>query len=687
MRPLFACLALIALLAPNLSAGDKVLERPGWSERGKVIWGGNLHEPLAFYHRENRPLAGVDANALWLDDWYSKVRSREVLTELARTGANLIYINFAKGAGGDEEFEDLPGARELVKICHSLGIRVLAYIQFASKHSEEFPEAEKWRATNPDGSGRIYGDRYYRAIMCPLRPGYVDYLKSLIRKAVVDYEIDGVFLDNCYYDGCYGEYCQRAFRDYVRRRFPDPLRELGIASLDNIRIPVVRGDEPTVTDRLHQAWLSWRVGIVSGICEQLRDYCRELNPEAVFSGNIIYPRMNNWQLRGVDVYNYIRLFDIAYAEGHNFPRWENGIAVNNAPPMIMASGAGSNLLPGVWLPGTVLPDTPAQIALNLGESLAYGGHVPAAIWALRMKGRKYAASAAELSDPYFSRPEIKEQWTRYNSFLLEHQELYAASKLTTSLAVYHSEKSMAYDFATAYPAFINATQSLLQGQLPYDILFSQDLGRLAGYQTLLVCSQRCLSQSEIAAFGAFVARGGTLIVTGESGLFDQQRRERADYGLAELTGASLFAGKGKNVFVKSSGKGRTVFFREAAELAGVAPGSPTVHRAVPAAFQAVVDSVRAAMEGTYPVLVEGPPSLGCSLFRTADGRLAVHLLNYDNGNELKDIRLISGGGDVKNPLLLSPDGREYETLQATDDGKTLLIPRLKTYSVCVFPAE
>ncbi len=685
MLRLSVSLLLLALIAPNLTAAGKPLERPGWSQRGKVLWGGNLHEPLAFYRRENRPMAGVAAGALWLDDWYAKMRSPEVLKELAATGSNLIYINFAKGANGEEQFEDLARARELVENCHSLGIRVLAYIQFASKHMEEFPEAEKWRAVHADGKGRTYGDTYYRGIMCPLRPGYVDHLKSLVRKAVVDYGIDGVFLDNCYYDGCHCEHCQQAFSDYVRSHFTDPLEELGIVSLDNIRIPEVRGNERIVTERLHQAWLSWRVGIVSSVCQELRDYSRQLNPEALFSGNIIYPRFNNWHLRGVDVYNYIRLFDIPYGEGHNFPRWEDGIAVNNAPPMIMACGAGTNLLPGVWRPGTVLPTTTDQIELNLGESLAYGGHVTAGIWALRMKGRKYAKNADELSDPYFSRPEIKQPWTSYNHFMLEHESLYVGSELTSPLAVYHSEKSMAYDFSTAYPAFINATQGLLQNQLPYDILFSQDIERLGSYKALLVCSQRCLSQSEIDTFAEFVRQGGTLIVTGQSGLFDNQRRERADYGLASLTGASLFDSDKGKVQVKKSEKGKTVFFRQALELDGVNTGSATVQRATPEVFSEVVDSARAAVENSSPVTVEGPSSLGCSLFRTADGRLAVHLLNYDNGNKLSGIKL-KFNGKLKKPVLLSPDGKGYETLRADADG-TLLIPKLKTYSVCVFSVK
>lgn len=670
------------LLVFSSAPGSDFLDRPEWSRRGKVIWGGNLHEPLAFYRRENRPMAGVDANALWLEDWYNRVRSPEVLEDLAATGANLIYANFAKGAGGSELFEDLEGTRRLVGHCHRVGIRVLAYIQFASKHIEEFPDAERWRAEAANGSGLTYGDRYYRTIACPLKPGYVDYLQGLIRRAVDEFGMDGVFLDNCYYDGCWCEFCQRDFSRYVRDNYKAPLTELGIESLENIRIPEVHGDEAMVTDRLHQAWLDWRVGIVSDICRELRQYTRSLNPEAVFSGNIIYPRMNNWHLRGVDVHSYISLFDIAYAEGHNFPRWENGVAVNNAPPMIMALGAGSNLLAGVWLPGTVVPESADQIALNLGESLAFGGHMPSGIWALRMQGRRFASDAGQLSAPYFQRPEIRARWKEYNRFMLDNSGIYTSSNLETSLAVYHSKESMAYDFAVAYPAFINTTQVLLQNQLTFDILFSQDLNRLSRYGTLLVCSQRCLSSGELEAFGEFVRRGGTLIVTGETGLFDRNRRERPDYGLAGLTGASMF-GDTAGVRVKMTGSGKAVFFRQAVALDGVDTGSSTVRRMVPAGFAEVVDSVRAASRPE--VSVSGPPSLACTLFSTESDGLALHLLNYDNEHELENIRL-EFSHIPRGVNLLSPDGAEYEILSNVS-GNSLVIQRLKTYSVLTLSVD
>ena len=683
---LFLLFVLQVLFFPVTSLS---YQRPAWCERGSLIWGGNLHEPLAFYRRENREMAGVAANGLWLEDWYKKIRSKETIKRLADLGVNILYVNFAKGAGGNEEFEDLEATGKLVDLCRKNGIRVLAYVQFASKHSEEFfiahPEARSWQQVDRFGHPRTYGDRYYRVIMCPSNPGYLNYLKTLIYKAVVEFKMDGVFLDNCYYDHCYCSCCQGKFKAFVRERYPHPLTSLGISNLDGISLPGIESDETVVTDRLHQAWVQWRVNVASEAADSLRSYMKSLKPECAFCGNTIYPRMNNWHVRGVNPYRILRIFDIPYVEGHNFPRWEGGIAINNAPVLIMGLGAGSNILPGVWLPGTVLPERSDQIELALGESLAYGGQVLAGIWALRMKGRRWAEGPGELSDPYFTREEIGKPWARYNSFLLENKALWAGSELSAPLAVYHSEASMAFDFGTAYPAFVNMTQALLQGHVPFDILFSQDIGKLPKYNTLLISSQRCLSDEEIGAVLEFVVSGGNLIVTGQSGLYDQYRRERADYGLKKLTRVSAFHRPVAEVHTCNRRKGKVIFFSKAPELAGVETGLPTVLRAIPNPLLELVDSVRSTLGKALPVRFEGPASVSLTVFSTSGGETALHLLNYDNRNVLQNITLSFPDGSALKTMecrALSPDGPEYEKVIQQGDER-LVIPKMKTYT-CIF---
>ncbi len=57
---------LTCLLIVPAVAGAQ--DHPAWTRRGRVVWGRNLHEPLALYRREKRPMAGVAVQGLWLDE-------------------------------------------------------------------------------------------------------------------------------------------------------------------------------------------------------------------------------------------------------------------------------------------------------------------------------------------------------------------------------------------------------------------------------------------------------------------------------------------------------------------------------------------------------------------------------------------------------------------------------------------
>ena len=678
-------LSLLFVSPDNLKAEE--YSRPEWTQRGKVVWGGNLHEPLAFYRRENRTMAGIDAGGLWLEDWYDKVRSEETIRDLAEKGANLIYINFAKGAGQDRKFEDLDNTARVVELCHKYGIRLLAYIQVATKHSEEFfskhPEAENWRRVNPDGKPQTYGSQYYRAALCPANDEYRQYLKTLVRSVVVDYGIDGVFLDNCYYDPCYCPVCQKKFNAYLREHYPDPFESFGITDYKDVVIPEVNSPENSVSDRLQQAWVNWRVTIVPDLADSLRAYMKSLNPDAAFSGNTIYPRHNNWHLRGVNPYRMLHIFDISYCEGHNFPRWGDGLMVSNASSYSMCESAATNMLAGVWLPGTVLPWKSSQVELHLGESMAFGGHVLSSIWALRMKGRRFAESAEQLSDPYFTVPEIGEPMGRYNRFLLDHSSLYEGSHRDVKVALYHSESSMAYDFAESYQAFVNVNQLLLQEHIPFDVLFSQDIARLGSYSALLVCSQSCLSEREIEALKHFVKAGGELIITGESGLKDEFNRERADYPLSDIIGASLFDGDRSLVYEAKHGSGRIVFFPDAPELTAGKSIQSTVEPYLTPEDNRLVESVREAVGSDLSLTIDAPRWVVLSQSVAADGKNITHLLNYDNSSTVDGIRLSLTESSIlsgKTPRIFSPDGEEYNKLQKISN-TVWVVEKIKTYTV------
>ena len=67
---------------------------------------------------------------------------------------------------------------------------------------------------------------------------------------------------------------------------------------------------------------------------------------------------------------------------------------------------------------------------------------------------------------------------------------------------------------------------------------------LAGIKTLLLTDTACMSDAVASRIRDWVRSGGTLIATNNSSLFDENGRQRADFALAEVLGASYVAPRG-----------------------------------------------------------------------------------------------------------------------------------------------
>lgn len=79
---------------------------------------------------------------------------------------------------------------------------------------------------------------------------------------------------------------------------------------------------------------------------------------------------------------------------------------------------------------------------------------------------------------------------------------------------------------------------LSQHHLLNNIVFDDDFenGRLEDYKVLLLSNTACLSQKNIENVTSWVSKGGTLIATHETSLYDQWGTKRGDFGLSELLG-------------------------------------------------------------------------------------------------------------------------------------------------------
>ena len=84
------------------------------------------------------------------------------------------------------------------------------------------------------------------------------------------------------------------------------------------------------------------------------------------------------------------------------------------------------------------------------------------------------------------------------------------------------------------------TQALVRARIPYLPVHADLLERDgAGLSALILPNLGSMSDEQVAAIRRFVARGGGLLATGQSSLFDEWGEPRNDFALADLFGAHV----------------------------------------------------------------------------------------------------------------------------------------------------
>ena len=78
--------------------------------------------------------------------------------------------------------------------------------------------------------------------------------------------------------------------------------------------------------------------------------------------------------------------------------------------------------------------------------------------------------------------------------------------------------------------------TMARNHILFDIIGQPQLGNLSRYPAIVLTEQYVLSDDEIGAFRRYVAEGGNLIVTGESGMNDMNGNRLTDFALADVLG-------------------------------------------------------------------------------------------------------------------------------------------------------
>ncbi len=643
-----------------MEAWQKPGRVPEWFERGRIRWAWGGWEPPEFYVRSGSLSGGVNGRALWAPKWWDYLHSEHHVRSMAEMGINLITTHYYKGFGLRAEAAQMERTRDLVELCHAHGIHVLGYCQFTTVYPEamldEIPDLEQHVQYGPDGAKRLYGKSCYFRWQGDLSSErFIEYLRAVVTHGLEEIGLDGVEWDGTQYS-CYCDRCVAAFREFLRERYAGRAHDLfGLPHFDHaLPPPHIAGADP-----MYQAWLHFRCQMMHRRLRELYAHTKSIREDALFA---TYPhapqlcrpdrdRIMPW------VGDYL---DLATAETHEMPQVaDDGRLIGSVRHIKQCSALGVPAFVTAWINdgrSYRAPQTPAEVKLSIAESACYGGHPFPATWANRPWQRD--------GKTLYLDPERGPALAEYMRFFARHEDLYAGSQSLANVGVFYAPASCDFDRDVAIAHLQGLEQVLLQHQIPFEIILGIEAGESFATELVCVANQRLLGDAEAAALRAHVKAGGALLLTGEPGRFDEHRRERAVDALADLHDHE-----------------RVTHLPGGLERSPAGPDgrvSP-LYAYLPEAHDEIAALVAGSIPSGLPVQVMSDRYVGVGLYRTAAGRVAVHLLNYANTRRSTPV-IVRLRTDTSTDAaeLVTPD--EGTLLERRDDG-ALVVRELHTYAV------
>jgi len=655
---------------------------PEWCKRGKIRYG-------QLYAGELDLTKAIIGEWKWLRRKLPQVisdtingYSTEIVDKLREAHINTFHIVFSNGCGIEAERPQREGLKPLIEKCHDWSIKTIAYLDFANifwmSFFKEHPKAKNWLQRDVRGEPVVYGwprpipERY---LACLNNPDWIRHQNSLAKLAI-DMGFDGIYFDNASLgskESCYCDVCKEKFRSYSAKR-------LG----KEYELPT----KADWADSVWQTFVDFHYDTVSNGLRQLKKYIKSVNSKIVFTFNAFPPptgmrTATDRTLRGVDPCGLAKIADLLYFEcGHTFPRVENRHLITNIETFkyaTTASGGKAIALKG-YIPGRPLLK-PNQVKLAVAEAAAFCCTFNA-----------YNFPALE-KKPMLEDNEARRALGEYNGFMERNEEFYVDAEPVADVAVLYSRPTQDWycndQNENEYFHRRGYDQALIDSHILFDIIHDENITAdyLSRYAVLILPNIACMSEQQIETVKCFVAKGGGLVATCETSLYDETYKKRKDYGLADVFGVSRKEANFESI-KRSFGQGRVFFFPSHLDKDyWLSRGSRDL--------ELLVGAVKWVAEKGLSLRVKVPRGVFINVF-SQPGRKLVHLVDYpkQEGTErivpVQNLQIeVRTSSGVEEILLISPDFKGQKKLSSeivVRNGNNFVkftVPEIEIYSLVI----
>ena len=397
----------------------------------------------------------------------------------------------------------------LVAGCRRLGMRVVARTDPHACRDDVQAAHPDWISVAANGQPRRHWANPALWVTCALGPYNFDFMDQVHREIVTKYQVDGIFANRWAPQGgdCYCVHCQQNFKSATG---------LDLPRTADARDPAARRQFlEWKKARLTELWMKWDATV------------RAANPDARFIPNGPPDLKSAGELAAIQFTDNQARHGVA-------PPWGNGRRAKEYRSVMGRRPIGGIFSVGLeetyrWKDSV---QSEPEVRLWVAEGTANGMRP----WVTKFSGVLYDRRWLPAVERIY-------QWH------FAHEKYLRNEAPLARVALLHSEQTATYHPGIATgdrheDHMLGMYHALIEARMPFELVHEAFLtpDRLDRFKVLILADAAALSDAQCAAIRGFVERGGSLVATFATSLFDPMGRRRDNFGLADVFGVS-FAGR------------------------------------------------------------------------------------------------------------------------------------------------
>lgn len=418
---------------------------------------------------------------------------------------------------------DMDPFGELVAGCRRLGMTVAARVDPHAVRQEVYDAHPDWIAVNAEGNMQKHWSSPDMWLACTMGPYGFEHMTEVIQEIVRLYEVDAIFANRWSSPGmCYCEHCARDFHDAFE-----------------MDLPLAHADRPGPRWR---NFVLWKQNRLYSLWDHWDEAIRSVRPQARFLPNL------GGEGGLLDKAVIGRKAPLLYADHQGRSGMRCPWAAGKVAKEFRAT-AGSKPIIGIFSMGVEeryrwkdSVQSEPEVRVWVADGIANG---------LRPMFTKFSATLRD-------RRWLKTIENIYNWHSQCEKYLRNEAPLANVALVYSQHAdwfASGADRQKARDHVDGMYHALIEARIPFEMVCDHGLEEdiVDSFEVLVMPDIASLSAEQCEQIRSYVERGGSVVATYETSLYDERGEQREDFGLSEVFGVRFKArqaGPMKNSYLR-----------------------------------------------------------------------------------------------------------------------------------------